>query len=194
MENSTKVIDGKVLKVVSKETQKSLSIPTKKALAKVASTKVAKVKVQTIAKTKEEIAQKRKLNPQFAHVVSKQKKIDLVAFKSDGLKVFLSAKNIVKNIEIEGYNFAENINVIEKSISFINFVTKQNKQGEFLNDTLLQTILKNVRTTKTGFFNEYYFAQIVQKIVTLSITKGYNFNDALNIVIALNEKSKKAKK
>ena len=69
-------------------------------------------KKETIKKTKEEIAQKRILNPQFSHVVSKQKKIDLIDFKSNGLKVLLSTKNVVKNIQIEGYNFAENMNVI----------------------------------------------------------------------------------
>jgi hypothetical protein len=130
------------------------------------------------------LAQKRKLNPQFSHVVSKQKSIDLLDFKSNGLKVLLSTKNIVKNIQIEGYNFAENINVIEKSISFINFVTKTDKQNNFVNDALLKSILENVRTTKTGLYNEFYFAQLVQKIVTLSINKGYDYTTALNIIIA----------
>jgi GH25 family lysozyme M1 (1,4-beta-N-acetylmuramidase) len=162
-------------------------------LIKVTAKKVA-TKKDVIKKTKEEIAEKRKLNPQFSHVVSKQKKIDLIEFKSNGLKVLLSAKGIVKNIDIEGYNFAENLNVIEKSIAFINFVTKTTKQGTFSNEQLLKDILNNVRTTKTGFYNEFYFAQLVQKIVSLSIAKGYDYNTALNIVIALNEKAKKAKK
>jgi len=148
----------------------------------------------TIKKTKDEIAQKRKLNPQFSHVVSKQKKIDLIEFKSNGLKVLLSAKNIVKNIDIEGYNFAENLNVIEKSISFINFVTKVDKQNKFVNEQLLKDILANVRTTKSGLYVEFYFAQLVQKIVSLSITKGYDYTTALNIAIAISEKAKKSKK
>jgi hypothetical protein len=139
---------------------------------------------KVIAKTKEEIAQKRKLNPQFSHVLSKQKKIDLIYFKSNGLKVLLSAKNIVKNIDIEGYNFAENLNVIEKSIGFINFVTKTNKQNAFVNEILLKSILENVRTTKKGFYNEFYFAQLVQKIVTLSINKNFDYVTALNIIVA----------
>jgi len=160
---------------------------------KATSKKIA-TKKEVIKKTKDEIAQKRKLNPQFAHVVSKQKKIDLIEFKSNGLKVLLSAKNIVKNIDIEGYNFAENLNVIEKSISFINFVTKVDKQNKFTNEQLLKDILANVNKTKTGLYNEYYFAQLVQKIVTLSITKGYDYQTALNIAIALKDKAKKAKK
>ena len=162
-------------------------------LVKVTAKKVA-TKKETIKKTKEEIAQKRKLNPQFSHVVSKQKKIDLIDFKSNGLKVFLNAKNIVKNINIEGYNFAENINVIEKSISFINFVTKTDKKGTFSNEQLLKDILANVRTTKNGFYNEFYFAQLVQKIVSLSLAKGYDYQTSLNMVIAINSKAKKDKK
>jgi hypothetical protein len=141
-------------------------------------------KKETIKKTKDEIAQKRKLNPQFSHVVSKQKKIDLIEFKSNGLKVLLSTKAIVKNIQIEGYNFAENINIIEKCIGFINFVTKTNKQNNFVNDTLLKNLLSNVRTTKNGLYNEYYFSQMVQKIVTLSVKKGFDFETSLNIIIA----------
>ena len=159
-----------------------------------ATAKKVVAKKETIKKTKEEIAQKRKLNPQFSHVVSKQKKIDLIEFKSNGLKVLLNAKAIVKNIEIEGYNFAENLNVIEKSISFINFVTKTDKSGVFQNEQLLKDILANVRTTKNGFYNEFYFAQLVQKIVSLSITKGYDYTNSLNIAIALSEKAKKSKK
>ena len=146
---------------------------------------------EIVKKTKEEIAEKRKLNPQFAHVVSKQKKIDLLEFKSNGLKVLLSSKNIVKNIEIEGYNFAENINIIEKCISFINFITKTNKSGDFVNDGLLKNIISNVRTTKNGLYNEYYFAQLVQKIVTLSINKGYDFETSLNYIIEQKRQSKK---
>jgi hypothetical protein len=141
-------------------------------------------KKETIKKTKEEIAQKRKLNPQFSHVVSKQKKIDLIEFKSNGLKVLLSTKNVIKNIEIDGYNFAENINVIEKCINFVNFITKTNKTNDFINNELLTTLLKNVRVTKTGLYNEFYFAQMVQKIVTLSINKGYDYQTSLNIIIA----------
>jgi len=145
-------------------------------------------KKETIKKTKDEIAQKRKLNPQFSHVVSKQKKIDLIEFKSNGLKVLLSTKAIVKNIQIEGYNFAENINIIEKCIGFINFVTKTNKANEFVNDTLLKNLLSNVRTTKNGLYNEYYFSQMVQKIVTLSIKKGFDYQTALSIIVAKKNK------
>jgi hypothetical protein len=148
-------------------------------------------KKDTIKKTKEEIAQKRKLNPQFSHVVSKQKKIDLIEFKSNGLKVLLSTKNVVKNIQIDGYNFAENINVIEKCINFINFLTKTNKQNQFVNDNLLTNLLNNVRVTKSGLYNEFYFAQLVQKIVTLSVKKGYDYQTALNIVIEKNKQDKK---
>jgi hypothetical protein len=148
-------------------------------------------KKETIKKTKDEIAQKRKLNPQFSHVVSKQKKIDLIEFKSNGLKVLLSTKAIVKNIQIEGYNFAENINIIEKCIGFINFVTKTNKANNFVNDTLLKNLLSNVRTTKNGLYNEYYFSQMVQKIVTLSVKKGFDFETSLNIVIEKNNQAKK---
>ena len=182
----TNVKTNEVKKVVAK---KLTTNEVLKATAKKVSTKK-----EVIKKTKEEIAQKRKLNPQFSHVVSKQKKIDLIEFKSNGLKVLLSAKAIVKNIDIEGYNFAENLNVIEKSIGFINFVTKTNKQGTFVNEQLLKDILANVRTTKNGLYNEFYFAQLVQKIVSLSIAKGYDYNTALNMVIALNEKAKKDKK
>lgn len=143
----------------------------------------AKVKL-----TKEQITEKRKLNPQFSHVVSKQKKIDFLEFRKNGLKVFLNTKSIVKNIEIEGYNFVENLNLIEKSISFINFVTKTNKANEFANENLLKPILENVRLTKNGLYNEFYFAQFVQKIVTLSINKGIDYQTAINLIITKKQK------
>jgi hypothetical protein len=155
------------------------------------STTKKNTKKDTIKKTKEEIAQKRKLNPQFSHVVSKQKKIDLLEFKSNGLKVLLSTKNVIKNIQIEGYNFAENINIIEKCINFVNFVTKTNKTNEFVNNELLTNLLNNVKTTKNGLYNEFYFAQMVQKIITLSVKKGFDFQTALNIVIEKNNQAKK---
>lgn len=149
---------------------------------------VSTSKKETIKKTKEEIANKRKLNPQFSHVVSKQKKIDLLEFKSNGLKVLLSTKTIVKNIQIEGYTLAENFNTIEKCIGFINFVTKTNKANDFVNNELLQNLLSNTRTTKSGLYTEYYFSQLVQKIVTLSIKKGFDYQTALNIIVAKKNK------
>jgi len=114
--------------------------------------------------------------------------------KSDGLKVLLSTKKIVSNIEIEGYSLAENINNIQKSISFINFVTKADKKGAFINEILLKNLVGAVRVTKSGLYSEYCFAQLVQKIVTLVIKKGYDYETALNVAIAQNEKSKKDKK
>jgi hypothetical protein len=182
-----------VNKVTKKETTKKVRLENEivtKGINLLSATK-KNTKKDTIKKTKEEIAQKRKLNPQFSHVVSKQKKIDLIEFKSNGLKVLLSTKNVVKNIQIDGYNFAENINIIEKCIGFINFVTKTNKTNDFINNELLTTLLKNVRTTKNGLYNEFYFAQMVQKIVTLSVKKGFDFQTSLNIVIEKNNQAKK---
>ena len=184
----------KSLKVVSKAEQLELSKPVKKlptkAVAKAIEKKVV-TKAEIIKKTKAEISEKRKLNPQFAHVVSKQKKIDFLSFKSDGLKVLLSAKAIVKNIEIDGYSFAENINAIEKSIQFINFVTKTDKSGNFANESLLKSLLYAVNRSKTGLYSEYSFSQLVQQIIKLSITKSYDYATALNMVIAKKEKKDK---
>ena len=180
-----------VNKVVNKETTKRTSNEIVTNGINLLSATKKNTKKETIKKTKEEIAQKRKLNPQFSHVVSKQKKIDLIEFKSNGLKVLLSTKNVVKNIQIDGYNFAENINIIEKCIGFINFITKTNKTNDFINNELLTTLLKNVRTTKNGLYNEFYFTQMVQKIVTLSINKGYDYQTSLNIIIEKNNQAKK---
>ena len=77
-------------------------------------------KEQIAEATKERLRQKRQLNPQFAHVVSKQRKLD----KLNPYSIFLNTKTIVKNIQIEGYSYAENINAIEEAIKFINFVMR----------------------------------------------------------------------
>lgn len=134
--------------------------------------------------TKEQIAEKRLLNPQFSHLVSKQKKYDELQFKSNPIKVLLSAKAIVKNINIESYSLAENLNLIEKSISVINFIAKTDKAGKLTNDVIFNDILNNVRTTKTGLYNEFYFAQMVQKIATLQISKKCDTITAINLIVA----------
>jgi hypothetical protein len=141
--------------------------------------KTVKVKL-----TKEEIAQKRLLNPQFSHVVSKQKKYDENEFKTNSFKVLLSTKAIVKNINIESYSLAENLNLIEKSISIINFIAKTDKNGKIVNDIIFNDIIANVRKSKNGFYNEFYFAQMVQKIATLQIAKKCDMHTAINIIIA----------
>jgi hypothetical protein len=134
--------------------------------------------------TKEQIAEKRLLNPQFSHLVSKQKKFDELQFKSNPIKVLLSAKAIVKNINIDSYSLAENLNLIEKSISVINFIAKTDKNGKLTNDVIFNDILNNVRTTKTGLYNEFYFAQMVQKIATLQISKKCDMQTAINIILS----------
>lgn len=134
--------------------------------------------------TKEEIAAKRLLNPQFSHVVSKQKKFDELAFKSNPIKVLLSTKAIVKNINIESYSLAENLNLIEKSISVINFIAKTDKSGKLVNDVIFNDVLNSVRTTKKGLYVEFYFAQMVQKIATLQIAKKCDMQTAINLIVA----------
>lgn len=179
---------------------KSTKVATKKAttnrtenliVTNVNLVKDTKVKVVKVAKTKEEIAQKRLLNPQFSHLVSKQKKTNELLYKSDATKVLIGAKKIIDTIEIESYNLYENANLIDKCKSFINFVIKTNKANEIVNAELYKGILSNVRTTKSGLYNEFYFAQLVQKIVTLSINKGYDFQTSLNII---SEQKRNAKK
>jgi hypothetical protein len=141
-------------------------------------------KTVTVKKTKEEIAQKRLLNPQFSHVVSKQKKTEIIAFKSDAFKNLLATKAIVKNIDIKSYSLAENINLIEKCIALINFVAKTDKSGKIVNTVMYNAVMHNVRTTKQGFYNEFYFAQLIQKIATLQITKKCDMQTAVNIITA----------
>ena len=142
-------------------------------------TKEVKVKL-----TKEQIAEKRLLNPQFSHLVSKQKKVDEIALKSNSLKVLLATKTIVKNINIESYSLAENINLIEKCISIINFIAKTDKQGKIVNNDIYNNICSVVRTTKQGLYIEFYFAQLVQKIATLQITKKCDMQTAINLIVA----------
>jgi hypothetical protein len=141
-------------------------------------TKSVKVKL-----TKEEIAQKRLLNPQFSHLVSKQKKYDELQFKSNPIKVLLSAKAIVKNINIDSYSLAENLNLIEKSISVINFIAKTDKSGIIVNQQIYNDVCDNVRKSKNGFYNEFYFAQMVQKIATLQIAKKCDMQTAINLIV-----------
>jgi hypothetical protein len=142
-------------------------------------TKSVKVKL-----TKEQIAEKRLLNPQFSHLVSKQKKFDELQFKSNPIKVLLSAKAIVKNISVDSYSLAENLNLIEKSISVINFIAKTDKQGKFTNEAIFNDIINSVRTTKSGLYVEFYFAQLVQKIATLQISKKCDIPTAINLIVA----------
>jgi hypothetical protein len=146
-------------------------------------TKNVKVKL-----TKEQIAEKRLLNPQFSHVVSKQKKADLLALQSNSFKILLSTKAIVKNIDIKSYSLAENINLIEKCISIINFIAKTDKQNKIINDEIYKNICSIVRTTKKGLYNEFYFSQLVQKIATLQIEKKCDMNTAINIIVAKKSK------
>jgi len=146
--------------------------------------KKVNTKSVSIKLTKEEIKQKRLLNPQFSHVVSKQKKFDELQFKQSPIKVLLSTKAIVKNINIESYSLAENLNLIEKSISIINFIAKTDKVGKLTNDVIFNDILNSVRTTKKGLYVEFYFAQLVQKIATLQITKKCDINTAINLILA----------
>lgn len=134
--------------------------------------------------TKQQIAEKRLLNPQFSHLVSKQKKNDELQFKQSPIKVLLSTKSIVKNINIESYSLAENLNLIEKSISVINFIAKTDKSGKLVNDVIFNDVLNSVRTTKTGLYNEFYFAQMVQKIATLQISKKCDMQTAINIILS----------
>jgi hypothetical protein len=171
--------------VTKKETTKNSRLENLIVTNQVKETKVK------VAKTKDEIKAKRLLNPQFSHLVSKQKKANELLYKSDATKVLIGAKKIIDSIEIESYNLYENANLIDKCKSFINFVTKTNKANEIINVDLYKGILNNVRTTKGGLYTEFYFAQLVQKIVTLSINKGFDFQTALNIVIEQKRQSKK---
>lgn len=145
------------------------------------SNKVEKLNAEQIAEaTKQRMIEKRKLNPQFSHVVSKQKKLD----RLNGITVFLNTKSIVKNIEIEGYNYAENLNAINECIKFINFATQLDKEKKYKNEEILKFVLSNVRVSKKGEFSEYYFSQLVQKIITITIKKKFTYNEAINYFLA----------
>jgi hypothetical protein len=146
--------------------------------------KKVNTKTVSVKLTKEQIAEKRLLNPQFSHLVSKQKKTDELQFKQSPIKVLLSTKAIVKNINIESYSLAENLNLIEKSISIINFIAKTDKAGKLTNDAIFNDVLNSVRTTKKGLYVEFYFAQMVQKIATLQIAKKCDMQTAVNLIIA----------
>jgi hypothetical protein len=137
-------------------------------------------KEQIAEATKERLRQKRQLNPQFAHVVSKQRKLD----KLNPYSIFLNTKTIVKNIEIEGYSYAENLNAIEEAIKFINFVTQLDKDKNVKNKELFDFVIENVRVSKTGQYSEYFFAQLVQKIVTTTIKRKCNYKEAMNFILA----------
>lgn len=142
---------------------------------------------------KEKAKQKRLLNPQFSHLVSQQKKRSILEFKKDGLKILLSTKKYVEELNDESYSLAENINLIDKCKNFINFVTKQSRKGEFINEELLKLVIKNVRLSKSGLYSEYSFSQLVQKIVKKSIKKGVDYNVSINLVIAENSISETKK-
>jgi hypothetical protein len=146
--------------------------------------KKVNTKSVTVKLTKEQIAEKRLLNPQFSHLVSKQKKFDENAFKQNPIKVLLSTKAIVKNINIESYSLAENLNLIEKCISVINFIAKTDKTGKLSNEAIFNDVLNSVRTTKKGLYVEFYFAQMVQKIATTQIAKKCDIQTAINLIVA----------
>lgn len=130
------------------------------------------------AKAKE----KRLLNPQFSHLVSKAKKQIEKDYKSNAIKVLIGCKTIIDTIESKDYNLYENQNLISKCKSFVNYVTAKDKKGDFKNDAILSKVLNNVRTTKSGLYNEYYFAQIVQKIVKTSIDKDIDFMASIRLI------------
>lgn len=170
---------------------------TKKQIAKKETTKkvveLTNEQINSSLIKKEQAKQKRLLNPQFSHLVSRQKKISLIEFKKDGLKVLLSTKKYVDELQDSSYSLAENINLIDKCKNFINHVAKQSRKGEFVNNELLTLVIENVNRLKTGLYSEYNFAQLVQKIVKISINKNVDYNTALNLVIAENVKKETKK-
>ena len=173
------------------------AIETKKATTKKETTKkvveLTNEQINIALVKKEQAKQKRLLNPQFSHLVSRQKKISLIEFKKDGLKVLLNTKKYVNELQDSSYSLAENINLIDKCKNFINHITKQSRNGEFVNNELLTSVIENVNKLKSGLYSEYNFSQLVQKIVKISINKNVDYNTALNLVIAENVKKETKK-
>jgi hypothetical protein len=113
MKNSTKVVNGKSLLIVSKDAQKSLSIPTKKLTPKATvKATVAKVKIDKVAKVKKPSLHKallecnsldKKENFSLSGALNRLKKqifvnVDYKNVSTDLLNEALTFDNLLKNV------------------------------------------------------------------------------------------------
>ena len=122
----------------------------------------AKVKSVTRILTPEkkaEIALKRKLNPQFSHVVSRFYKADINEIKTNFTRSLIESKKRVDLLKVKELSEIKNKTFIAECVKCINYIVKTND----LYNLFEQSVTKN----KYGNFQINYNLQLVSKIVKL---------------------------
>jgi hypothetical protein len=146
------------------------------------SNKANKVVLSKEAK-KEALRVKREANPQFSHLVSKAHKKEVEAFKLDFKANLIEAKRRSDLLVVGSFNKYENEKQLKECKTFINKVLKS--------EELTSLFIQAVRVNKNGSFSPFYFAQLVQKVVSIvNNKKGFDYVTALNRVIVQKSKNK----
>lgn len=141
-----------------------------------------KAKKTISPETKAKIAAKRKANPQFAHIQSSVRKAQENEKLQDAQKTLLDSKKTLSNWKVlDGKEILSNIEneaFLSKCKTFINFATKD------ANKATLDNFAKLAKVNKKGLYSVYNFEQNVQKVVKLTVKKGFSYDEAINYLLA----------
>jgi hypothetical protein len=161
--------------------------PTSKKVVK--NTKNTKVRVNSVTKilteeTKQKIALKRKLNPQFSHVVSRYYKDEQSEIKTSFKASLIETNRRANLIEDKELTKLQNLTFVKDCKKAINYIAKNSDK------TLTKLFSENVtKHYKTQNFVVSYNLNLVSKIVKLIDKNNGNLTylDALKqIIIAKN--------
>lgn len=167
------------MKKVNTKTQKNPSNNAKKSAK--TRLKVKSVTKVLTPKQKEKLAEKRRLNPQFSHAVSKAYKKDLNEIKTVFTRSLIESKKRVDLLKVKELTEIQNKTFIANCVKCINYIVKTND----LYTLFEQSVTKN----KYGNFQINYNLNLVSKIVKIiDKNKGnLTYKEALNqIIIAKN--------
>ena len=167
------------MKAIDKKTE------TKKAVKTVKNVSIEET-VEALRKSeiKRKTQEKKALNPQFSHLVSKQKKENDFLHKSNVLNVFLDCKKTVSTFKDSSLSEFENVAFIADCKKFINFCTATDKAKALKNEALFNDFLSLVKPSKIGLFGEYAIAQKIQSVVKIANKKGFEYSQAIDYIKA----------
>jgi len=116
--------------------------------------------VQLTPQQKADRKAKREANPQFSHLSSAARKAETAAFKKNAKSNLIEARRQSGLFTVDSVNQYENAAKLKQCKVCINKVAKD---GD-----LLALAIDAVRVDKkTGNFSPYYFAQLIQRVVSL---------------------------
>ncbi len=137
---------------------------TNKQTKVVKNTKKSRIKTNSVVKVltpkqKAKLAEKRRLNPQFSHAVSKAYKKDLNEIKTIFTRSLIESKKRVDLLKVKELSEIKNKTFISECVKCINYIVKNND----LYTLFEQSVTKN----KYGNFQINYNLQLVSKIAKL---------------------------